>query len=80
MDPVTVNELIAELIALREHHWCGDLEVVGVQRTWDGHTGASRVEPANYELDHEPIARPCFRRLDGMGARVVELAPEPARG
>lgn len=80
---MTVNELIAELTALREHHRCGDLDVVGVQRTWDGCDCLADAEyrkGGNYDYDPVPLIRPRLMRLDGSGNRVVELAPESANG
>lgn len=80
---MTVNELIAELIALREHHWCGDLDVVGVLRVWGGYrAGPSDNErrDAFYEFESVPLVRPRIARPPDCNSRVVELAPEPAHG
>lgn len=79
---MTVNELIDELTALRDIHRCGDMDVVGVRRTWDGCDCLRKEEhhkDGNYDHDTTSLVRPRFRReVHGAGTRVVELAPEPS--
>lgn len=81
---MTVNELIEELLALRDTHRCGDMDVVGVERTWDGCDCLPEKEcrkDDRYDHDPVPLVRPRFRReMHGAGTRVVELAPEPSNG
>lgn len=80
---MTVNELIEELTALREHHRCGDFEVMGVVREWNACECLHPKDYAksdNYDFNPSAFVRPRITRQGGFGNRVVELAPEPVNG